>query len=47
VVFVTANSDPSCPEEAEEAGANSFITKPINRTTLLGMCRSLLQLKKG
>ena len=45
VVMVTALSDPSDRVNGLEAGADDFITKPINDTALLTRVRSLIRIK--
>ena len=45
VVMVTALSDPSDRVSGLEAGADDFLTKPINDTALLARVRSLVRIK--
>jgi two-component system cell cycle response regulator len=45
VVMVTALSDPSDRVQGLEAGADDFITKPINDTALFARVRSLVRMK--
>ena len=45
VVMVTALSDPSDRVQGLEAGADDFITKPINDTALFARVRSLVRIK--
>ena len=45
VVMVTALSDPSDRVNGLEAGADDFLTKPINDTALLARVRSLIRIK--
>jgi two-component system cell cycle response regulator len=45
VVMVTALSDPSDRVQGLEAGADDFITKPINDTSLFARVRSLVRIK--
>jgi two-component system cell cycle response regulator len=45
VVMVTALSDPSDRVSGLEAGADDFLTKPINDTALLARVRSLIRIK--
>jgi len=45
VVMVTALSDPSDRVRGLEAGADDFITKPINDTALFARVRSLVRIK--
>lgn len=46
VVFLTALADFASHQKALEAGADDFLTKPINRTELLIRVRSLLWVKR-
>lgn len=46
VVFLTALADFASHQRALEAGADDFLTKPINRTELLIRVRSLLWVKR-
>jgi signal transduction histidine kinase len=46
VVFLTALADFTSHQRALEAGADDFLTKPINRTELLIRVRSLLWVKR-
>jgi two-component system cell cycle response regulator len=45
VVMVTALSEPSARVQGLEAGADDFITKPINDTALFARVRSLVRIK--
>lgn len=45
IVMVTALSDPSDRVQGLEAGADDFITKPINDTALFARVRSLVRMK--
>lgn len=45
VVMVTALSDPSDRVQGLEAGADDFVTKPINDTALFARVRSLVRIK--
>ena len=44
VVMVTALHDPADVERAAEAGADDFVTKPVNRVALQMRVRSVLEL---
>jgi CheY-like chemotaxis protein len=43
ILMITALDQPSDIERAVEAGANDFLTKPINKTDLMKRVRSALQ----
>jgi DNA-binding response OmpR family regulator len=43
ILMITALDQPSDIERAVEAGANDFLTKPINKTDLMSRVRSALQ----
>lgn len=46
VVLMTAANDPEDRLEAIEAGADDFVTKPLNREELVARLRSLVRLKR-
>ncbi len=46
ILMITALDQPSDIERAVEAGANDFLTKPINKTDLLVHVRSALQSRR-
>jgi CheY-like chemotaxis protein len=46
ILMITALDQPSDIERAVEAGANDFLTKPINKTDLLVRVRSALQSRR-
>jgi two-component system sensor histidine kinase/response regulator len=46
IVFLTALSEMGAHQDAMQAGADDFLTKPINRTELLMRVRSLVWMKR-
>jgi CheY-like chemotaxis protein len=46
IVLITALDDPASRLEGLQAGAEEFLTKPVDRAELVARVRSLLQLKR-
>jgi DNA-binding response OmpR family regulator len=46
VIMITALDQPSDVDRANEAGADDFVTKPIDKTTLLLRVRALLRARQ-
>ena len=47
IIMITANSESTIRYSALEAGANDFLTKPVDRTEFLCRSRNMLALRKS